>query len=87
MMEQTAQVNEKSINRFLIIVIEVLSDSTDFSSQLFHLVVRHLVVQMLFARKTPDPLCVHVMLVIKVMDTDVQVCVRSMSCILFVMLR
>lgn len=75
-MEETAQVNEKSINRFLIIVIEVLSYSTtNFSFQLFHLHVCHLAVQTLFARKTLDPLYVYAMLVTKAMDTTVQVCV------------
>jgi len=78
-MEQTAQVNEKFIYSFLIIVIEVLCNSTNFSLQLFHLVVRHLVVQTLFARKTLEPLCVCVMLVTKVMDTTAQVCVRCQA--------
>ena len=79
-MEESAQVNEKSINRLLIKFIEVLSYSTtNFSLQLFHLLVCHLAVQTLFARKTPDPLCVYVMLVIKVMDTTVQVCVRCQA--------
>lgn len=75
-MEKTAQVNETSINRFLIIIFHALSNSTDVSFQLFHLVVRHLVVQTLFARMTPVPLCVYVTLVTKVMATAVQVCVR-----------
>ena len=78
-MENTAQVNEKSVNRSLIIVIEVFSNSTNFYFQLFHLLVCHLVVQTLFARRTPDPLCVYVMLVIKAMDTTVQVCVRCQA--------
>ena len=82
-MEETAQVNETSINLFLIIIIiiiiEVLSNSTNFSFQLFHLVVRHLVVQTLSVRKTKVPLCVYVTMVTEVMDTSVQVCFRCQT--------
>jgi len=47
------------------------------TAQLFLLVVRHLVVQTLFARKTLEPLCVCVMLVTKVMDTTAQIPVSA----------
>lgn len=78
-MEETVQVNVKSTYCFLVFFLEFLSDFANFLFQLFHLVVPHLVVQTLFARKMLDPLCVYVTLVTKVMDTTVQVCVKCQA--------